>query len=204
MAFPRDFHNLTLLPDGTVLVTGGGRTTGATDPATAVFEAELWSPITEDWTTLAKMQVPRRYHSTALLLPDGRVLVAGGGRNNGVGAPNNSNDHFNAEIFSPPYLFKGTRPSITSAPSTLQYNTNFSVVTPDASRIAMVSLMRLGSVTHAFNMDQRFLKLTFQQVSGGLTIQAPANANLAPPGYYMLFLIDGSGVPSVAAMVQLP
>jgi fibronectin type 3 domain-containing protein len=204
MAFPRDFHNLTLLPDGTVLVTGGGRTTGATDPATAVFEAELWSPVTEAWTTLSSMQVPRRYHSTALLLPDGRVLVAGGGRNAGVGAPNNSNDHFNAEIFSPPYLFKGTRPSITSVPATLQYGGNFSVMTPDASRIATVSLVRLGAVTHAFNMNQRFLKLTFQQVSGGLTVQAPASANLAPPGYYMLFLVDGSGVPSVAAIVQFP
>jgi chitodextrinase len=204
MAFPRDFHNLTLLPDGNVLVTGGGQTTGATDPATAVFEAELWSPVTETWTTMARMQVPRRYHSTALLLPDGRVLEAGGGRNNGVGTPTNSNDHLNAEIFSPPYLFKGTRPTITSAPATLQYGTNFSVVTPDASRIATVSLVRLGAVTHAFNMNQRFLKLTFQQVGGGLTVQAPANTNLAPPGYYMLFIVDTNGVPSVAPIVQFP
>jgi hypothetical protein len=204
MAFARDFHNLTLLPDGKVLVTGGGTTIGASDPATAVLDAELWSPGSETWTTMARMQVPRRYHSIALLLPDGRVLVAGGGRNYAVGSAPNQFDRLNAEIFSPPYLFKGVRPIITSAPATLQYNTNFSVVTPDALRIASVSLVRLGAVTHAFNMNQRFLNLTFQPVSGGLTVWAPTNANLAPPGDYMLFILDGNGVPSVASMVRFP
>jgi len=204
MAFARDFHNLTSLPDGTVLVTGGGTTIGASDPATAVFHAEIWSPASKTWTTMDKMQVPRRYHSIALLLPDGRVLVAGGGRNAGVGSPPNRYDHFNAELYSPPYLFKGARPVITSAPATLRYNTNFSVVTPHASRIASVSLVRLGAVTHAFNMNQRFLKLTFQRVSGGLTVRAPVNANYAPPGDYMLFILDTNGVPSVASMVRFP
>jgi hypothetical protein len=203
MAFPRDYHNLTNLPDGSVLATGGGQTTGATDPATAVFEAELWAPATETWTTLAAMHVPRRYHSTALLLPDGRVLVAGGGRNAGVGAPTNANDHLNAEIFSPPYLFKGPRPVITGAPATIQYAADLFVATPDATAIATVSLLRPGSVTHAFNQDQRFIPLTFQQAAAGLNVQAPANANLAPPGYYLLFIVDTNGVPSVAPFVKL-
>jgi hypothetical protein len=200
MAFPRAYHYLTLLPDGNVLVTGGGTSTAAIDLAGAVFEAELWSPVTKTWTTMARMQVPRLYHSTALLLPDGRVLVAGGGRFLGYSDPS---DQFSAEIYSPPYLFKGTRPTITSAPTTIQYGTPFSLGTPDASGIALVSLVRLGSVTHAFNFDQRFLALGSETVSGGLNVQAPANANMAPPGYYMVFIVDTNGVPSVAAIVRL-
>jgi hypothetical protein len=141
------------------------------------------------------MQTRRLYHSTALLLPDGRVLSAGGGRF-GVDEPN-------AELYAPPYLFKGARPTITSAPSQVSYGASFSVQTPDAARIASVSLIRLGSVTHAFNMDQRFLSLTFQAAGGALTVQAPANGNLAPPGYYMLFILDGNGVPSVAPIIRV-
>jgi hypothetical protein len=200
MAFPRTYHFLTLLPDGNVLVTGGGTSTAAIDLAGAVLEAELWSPVTKTWTTMARMQVPRLYHSTALLLPDARVLVAGGGRFLGYPDPS---DQFSAEIYSPPYLFKGVRPTITSAPATIQYGTPFSLGTPDGSEIALVSLVRLGSVTHAFNFDQRFLALASETISGGLSVQAPANANMAPPGYYMVFIVDTNGVPSVAAIVRL-
>jgi hypothetical protein len=200
MAFPRTYHNLTLLPDGTVLVTGGGTTSAGTDSTVGVKPAELWSPSTETWTTMASLQVSRLYHSTALLLPDGRVLVAGGGR---VQDGNDPSIKLNAEIYSPPYLFKGgSRPTITSAPATVQYNTSFIVQTPNAP-ITSVSLIRLGAVTHAFNEDQRFLNLTFQQIAGGLSVQTPANANLAPPGYYMLFIVDSKGVPSVAAILKV-
>ena len=197
MAFPRAYHYLTLLPDGSVLATGGGRVTDVFNLGAAVLPAELWSPVTEQWTTLASMVTPRLYHSTALLLPDGKVLVAGGGRY-GV-------NQFSAEVFSPPYLFKGPRPTITSAPAMLQHGANFTVGTPNGASIATVSLLRLGAVTHAFNFDQRFLKLAIQgAVSGGLSVRAPANANLAPPGYYMLFLVNTNGVPSVAKMVRFP
>jgi len=198
MAFPRGHHNLTILPDGTVLVVGGGRTTDGVDLAQAVYEAELWSPATETWSTMAAMRVPRLYHSTALLLPDGRVLVAGGGR---FGDP--QIDQLSGEVYSPPYLFRGARPTITLAPSSVAYGSNFVVTTPDASSIARVSLVRLGAVTHSFDQDQRFLDLSFQQGADSVTVQAPANANLAPPGYYMLFLINTAGVPSVAAFVRL-
>src|SRR5262249_23663086 len=162
----------------------------------ASLAAEMWSPVTETWTTMASGQSPRFYHSGALLLPDGRVLVAGGGRS--------GDDQLFGEIYSPPYLFKGRRTVLSASPPTAQYGTNFVVQTPDAARIAKVSLIPLGSVTHTFNMNQRFVPLNFQSLSGSLDVQAPANGNLAPPGYYMLFIVDDSGVPSVAAFVRLP
>lgn len=199
MAYPRCYHSTTLLPDGTVLVTGGGLDTNPTDVANAVYPVELWSPVTETWTTLASMNAPRLYHSEAILLPDARVLISGGGRFDNA---TESTDQFNAEFFAPPYLFKGSRPVISSAPAQLSYGQNFTVQTPDAARIAKVSLMRYGSVTHAFNMAQRFLPLSFSVGTGSLTVTAPANTNLAPPGNYLLFIVDSNGIPSVAATVH--
>jgi hypothetical protein len=199
MAFTRCFHNTTSLPDGNLLVTGGGTTTNATAVAGAILPAELWSPTTETWTTLASMSAPRLYHSEALLLPDGRVLLSGGGRFND---DTESTDQFSAEFFEPPYLFKGPRPVISSAPSVLAYAQNFTVQTPDAARIAKVSLIRFGAATHTDNMSQRFIPLTFSAGGSSLTVTAPVNANLAPPGNYMLFLVDTNGIPSVAAIVH--
>ena len=198
MAFPRAYQNTTLLPDGTVLVTGGGTTLDGHDTSKAVLAAELWSPATQQWQTLASATVPRLYHSTALLMPDGRVLTAGGGNDNG--AVNETQ----GEIFSPPYLFKGARPTIASVPGNLQYGASFSVTTPDAATIASVVLIRPAAVTHAFDENQRFVPLSFTPQGGALTVQAPANANLAPPGYYMLFIVNANGVPSVAPFVNLP
>jgi hypothetical protein len=200
MNFPRAYHNLTLLPDGTVLASGGLTTSDGIDLSKAVLPAEIWDPTTEKWTTVASEQIGRGYHATALLLPDGRVLMAGGGQLPGSAAINNTN----AEIYSPPYLFKGARPTITSAPSLLQYNQGFTVSTPNAASIASVSLIRTPSVTHAFDENQRFIPLSFTAGSGQLTVSAPANANLAPPGYYMLFIVNSTGVPSVASFVRFP
>jgi hypothetical protein len=200
MAYPRAYHVLTVLPDGNVLVTGGGRTTGQADTANAVYQAELWSPTTETWTTLSSMQAPRLYHGTALLLPDARVLVSGGGRGYGYVA---ASDQTNLEVFSPPYLFKGARPTISTAPTQLQYSQSFNVQTPNAASIAKVALISLGSQTHAFNMNQRYVPLSFTAGAGNLTVTAPASSSVTPPGYYMLFILNSSGVPSVAAIVRL-
>ena len=196
MSNARAFHNTTLLPDGTVLVTGGGTARDGYDVTKSVFAAELWSPTTETWRTLASASIPRLYHSTALLLPDGRVLSAGSG-NDGPAV-----NQTQGQIFSPPYLFKGARPTIASAPDTLQYGAAFTVQTSDAAAIASVSLVRPSAVTHGFDEDQRFLPLSFSASSGALSVQGPANANLAPPGYYMLFLVNASGVPSIAKFVH--
>ncbi len=198
MSNARSYHNLTLLPDGTVLASGGGTRSDGVDIARSVLPAEIWNPDTETWTTAASLQNGRLYHSTALLLPDGRVLMAGGGQLPGSSAVNQRN----AEIYSPPYLFKGPRPTIGSSPSTMTYGTSFNVSTPDAARIAKVSLIRSPSVTHAIDMNQRFQFLPFTAGAGSLTVQAPANANLAPPGDYLLFLVDTDGVPSVGRFVR--
>ena len=199
MASARRQINATVLPDGKVLVTGGTSSSGFNNGTNAVLTAELWNPATETWSTMASMQVPRLYHSTALLLPDGRVLSAGGGRPAATAATDNEN----AELFSPPYLFKGARPTVSSAPATVGYGQTFLISTPDVAAIASVTLVRLSSVTHAFNMNQRFNRLSFTVAAGGLQATAPANSNLAPPGHYMLFILNGNGVPSVAKIIQL-
>ena len=202
MSYPRTYLNSTILPDGTVLVTGGGLYAYPTYLPGAVFPAELWSPVTQTWTTLASLSAPRLYHSVALLLPDARVLISGGGRS--VGCPDVQNtDQLSAEFFEPPYLFKGSRPTITAAPAQLSYGQVFTVQTPNAGQIASVSLIRFGAVTHAFNVGQHFLPLAFTAGSGSLTVTAPANSNLAPPGNYMLFIVNTSGVPSIAAILNL-
>jgi hypothetical protein len=147
------------------------------------------------------MQNPRLYHSNALLMPDARVLIVGGGRFFGV--PDDPSDQLTAEYYSPPYLFKGARPTITSAPASATYGSTIPVETPDAAGIAKVSLIKLASVTHGFNHDQRILDLPFSAAGGTLNVQAPANANLAPPGHYMLFILNANGVPSVAAILRM-
>lgn len=198
MANPRTHLNMTLLPDDTVLATGGSRDIGGLTSSRAVYPAELWSPVTRTWTTLSSMQTPRMYHSTATLLPDGRVVVAGGGR------LSPATDYFNAEIYSPAYLFKGARPTITSAPTTLAYGGEFFVATPDGASVASAALIRNTSVTHSINMDQRYVPLTFRVVAGGLMVTAPADSRTATPGHYMLFLVNAAGVPAVAPIVRLP
>jgi uncharacterized repeat protein (TIGR01451 family) len=198
MAYPRSFLNLTTLPDGTVLATGGETDKNGGNISNAVYASELWSPRTQTWTTMASMHTPREYHSTALLLPDGRVLQSGMGADFG-----NVPDEMTAEFYSPPYLFKGPRPTITQAPAQIQFATNFFVATPDAPTVTTAVLIRTGAVTHFFDQNTRFVPVTFQQSTGGLTLTAPANGLAAPPGYYMLFLVNSSGVPSVAPIIQL-
>jgi hypothetical protein len=198
MLHGRRQHNTTLLPDGRVLAIGGSSAAGFDEPAGAVLDAEMWDPATEKWSEMAGESHYRGYHSTALLLPDGRVLVGGGGHpDSTVGA------QLNFEIYSPPYLFRGPRPRVDAAPSQVAYGRAFTVATPDAASIAAVTWLRLGSVTHAFNVGQRINNLAFSQSAAGLQIVPPANPNLAPPGDYMRFLLDGNGVPSVGRVVRI-
>jgi hypothetical protein len=197
MQFARTQHNLVILPDGKILAVGGSDMVSL-NSITGILPTETWDPQTEAWMPSAGLQQLRMYHSIALLLPDGRVLSAGGGR---VGAP--VVDYLSAQIYSPPYLFKGARPLVASAPGFSPYSAIMSVATPDAASVSSVSLIRLPSVTHHHDMDQRFMNLSFTPSSNGLNIQSPIDANTAPPGDYMLFLVNGNGVPSVGTVVRL-
>ena len=206
MAFARRQHNLTVLADGTVLATGGLSSSGLVNLSTGVYAAEQWNPDTGQWRTLAAMQITRQYHSTTLLLPDGRVLSSGGGicgTCDDVGYLAK-----NAEVFSPPYLFDadGTlaeRPTIDAAPTATSYSAAMEIATGNPASISKVALVRLGAVTHSNNMEQRYIPLLFTAGTTSITATAPANANVAPPGPYMLFIIDANGVPSVARMVSV-
>jgi hypothetical protein len=199
MNYARVYHTLTMLADGRVLAVGGEATSDQTQVTTGVLPAEIWDPATGQWSVAASMSAARNYHSTAVLMPDGTVLVAGGGHEDSGSGPG----QFSAQVYSPSYLFEGPRPAITSAPATSTYGANMSIVTPDASSISAVNLVSLGADTHQADMDQHFVPLSFTAGSGSLTVQAPSSPALAPPGYYMLFIVNGLGVPSVAAIVRM-
>ena len=198
----------TTLPDGTVLVTGGTKGLGFNDlrPGEPVHETELWNPHSGKWTTMVPEDDDRCYHHTALLLPDGRVLSSGSGEyapDNGK-IPNNPKDtKITAQIFSPPYLFKGERPTITNPPGDINYGQEFKVTVGSNDTIDKISWTRLGSVTHSHNMNQSFQFLKFEQHGTELTIKAPKNHYLAPPGHYMLFLVSNEGVPAIAPIILL-
>ena len=199
MAFARRHHNLTVLPTGEVLATGGTAGTEFNDLTRMVRPAEIWNPASGVWTTMASSSVDRAYHSVALLLPDGRILHTGGGAAKDVAI-----NQFNAQYFSPPYLFRGARPVISIVPSSLRYNQSFRITTPHASSIAKVTLIRTGSVTHGFDMNQRFRQFfTFTKDATGLTMAGIPNRNLTPPGYYMIFIVNANGVPSVGKIVKI-
>jgi hypothetical protein len=211
MATPRRQHNLTVLADGSVLATGGmtsAASSGLVDLNNAATSAERWTPATGAWTTLASAGRIRQYHSTATLLPDGRVLTGGGGicgRCMDVGYLEK-----NIEYFTPPYLYRtdgsgqlAPRPVISAAPASIGVNTAFTVTSPQAADIRKVGLVGLGDVTHGVDQGQRYVPLRFSASGTTLTVTGPPTGGVAPPGYYMLFVVDAAGVPSVAAMVQV-
>jgi hypothetical protein len=188
-------HTLVILPDGKVLAVGGS--TKVEDSycnppmvpcAAPVLEAEIFDPASGKWTLQPPMDAsnPRMYHSAAMLLPDGRVVCAGG---NGVRT---------AQIFDPEYIQHfNLRPSITSSPLYMQYGGQYNIqyLPNDGKKVSKVCLMRLAAVTHAFDQDQRRVPLTITVPGTGaspdqITVQAPANGNIAPPGYYMLFVLS--------------
>ena len=205
LRFPRADHNGTLLPTGHVLVTGGR--SSRTDSGVGVKQAEWFDPSTNRWTTLATAAYVRAYHSNALLLPDATILTAGSN-------PSRGQYERRMERFFPPYLsttnasgqvVAAPRPHISNmSQSRVRYAASFTVFTPDADSIASVVLMRPGAVTHAFDMEQRGIKVSFTRPSSNrLSVVAPPNSAVAPAGYHMVFLINVKGVPSVAAWIRV-
>jgi hypothetical protein len=193
--------NATILPSGKVLAIGGSL--NDEDPTTASLNADLYDPdpAVNTFSSAGTNAYAHLYHSTSLLLPDATVWFAGGN-------PSQGSYESHMEIYQPAYLFNAdgtlaTRPTITSAPTSIGYAAPFTVQTPDAANISSVVLMRNGAVTHAFNMDQRMVGLSFTAGSSSLTVTSPSSGNIAPPGYYMLFLLNSQGVPSTSTMVQV-
>lgn len=209
MSAPRRHLNSTILPDGQVLITGGTSGGGFVniDEGLAARAAEIWNPNTGEWKTLAANRRMRIYHSVSLLLPDGTVLHGASGdamarRPDGTIGP--VPPERNHEIFEPPYLFKGARPTITSvAPASVGYAGTIALATPNAAQITGARWIRLGSVTHAFDMSQRANTLSFTRTSIGVEIATPANPNLAPPGHYMVFILNRNGVPSTGRIIRV-
>ena len=199
MVQPRVEMEATILPNGKVLVDGGSAKDE--DASTASLKAEIYDPATNSFSPAGSNAFPRLYHNVQLLLPDGTVALTGGNPEQGV-----FENHI--EIYQPSYLFNAdgtlaTRPTIGANVRLNYLRGNFSVPTPDASTIASVVLMKAGSVTHSFDMDQRYVGLSFTAGSGSLTVTGPPNSNIAPPGYYMLFLVNKAGTPSLASWVQV-
>jgi uncharacterized membrane protein len=204
MSQPRIEMSAVLLPSGNVLALGGSL--NDEQNSSASLNADLYDPIANTFSSAGANGFPRLYHSVALLLPDATVWVAGGN-------PTRGTYQHEMEIYQPAYLFTtdgqghaipATRPTIASAPGTVAYGSAFAISTPDASSVSSIALMRAGAPTHAFDMDQRMVGLSFvDQGNNTLLVNAPVNGNLAPPGYYMLFVLNAAGVPSVASWVQV-
>ena len=193
--------NTVLLPDGAMVTIGGGVGDAAPNGKRTITEAhkqvELWDPTTRRWRLGPSQLEGRAYHSTAVLLPDGSVVSAGDDLNGG-------SDRDTYEIYKPPYFFKGPRPTISSAPGVMGYSGAFTVGSPNAD-IAKATLVAPSSVTHSVDANQRVVSLPVRRRAdgSGYDVSAPASVNAVPPGYYMLFLVDTSGRPSVARWVRL-
>lgn len=202
MAFGRVMCDAVLLPDGTVLVMGGSAAGGSLNGVHPVLEVELFNPRTEEWRTVGTIRSPRLYHASAILLPDGRVLVAGkDGPLNPF--PYHYPEH-RLEAFRPPYLFRGPRPRIAGAPADILYGDSFPVGCPEADAVAAAALLRPESATHSVHMDQRYVELRIaSRDAGQLTLEAPPDSRVAPEGHYLLFLLSADGVPSVGRFVRL-
>lgn len=205
MIYPRKFHQFITLPTGEVLAVGGNTTGAKFKDWGSIYEPEVWNPTTGKWRLMAEMAVARDYHSTAMLMTDGRVITAGGGYSSGNAA--SPGTHQDAQLFSPPYLFDSngqaaTRPVISAALTELNHGDSVLVTGPQ--NISEFSMIRMSATTHAMNTDQRYYRPSFIPLAnGGYQVTVHSNPNVATPGYWMLFAIDDQGVPSKAEVIRI-
>jgi hypothetical protein len=199
---PRVLCDSVLLPTGKILVIGGsstGKSDVAVDP---VLATELYNPANDTWSEQAPINCPHMYHSTALLVPDGRVM-RGGKDGQFQRNPYKYFEH-RLELLSPPYLFNGPRPEISSAPTAAHHGQDIKIGCPTAGEITSVALIRCGAVTHNFHSDQRYVGLHLaSRTSSELAVKLPPNGHVAPPGSYMLFVVNSAGVPSVGHILKV-
>jgi hypothetical protein len=199
-----------ILPTGDVFLSGGVEDSGSDlSDLTAVREGEIYSPgidwdrgvyiSAEIWVSTQEATVVRNYHSVALLMPNGRVWTAGSNKDGELTEtdPNKPpTAEKRIEVYKPSYDADPKRPDITASPASVIYGETFDIHTPQAASIQRIALIRAGSVTHAFDADQRYVGLVFNHIGGDrLVATAPPNGGVAPPGYYMLWLIDDAGRP---------
>ncbi len=202
MKYPRTLGNSVVLPNGEVMVIGGIPIATPFSDQFSVMIPEIFNPDTQTWRDAASIQVPRNYHSTALLLPDGRVMAAGGGQ-----CGDCDTNHFDTQIYSPEYLFTANgqprqRPTITNAPAKADYGQTISV--SSNGNVDHYVLMRLSSVTHSINTDQRRVPLATRNTgNGNFQLSIPTDRGIAPPGLYMLFAMDANGTPSISRNIQI-
>lgn len=202
MRYARKFHNGIILPNGEVLVVGGNTTGIKFNDAGTVLPAEIWSPITKKWRTVASMSIPRNYHSVALLLNTGKVFSSGSGL-----CGNCPSNHSNSQIFSPPYLYDKngnltSRPIISNAPNSIKHGQTLSL--DSSNDISRFTFIKMSSTTHAINTDLRFLEIPYTTDGNGIyNLTFYSNRNILTPGYWMLFAIDSKGTPSIAHTIQV-
>jgi hypothetical protein len=197
MNFARQYLNSVILPTGQIFVTGGSTQGNVLN--NAVYAAEMFDPVTNTWTILPSATVPRLYHSVAMLTQNGRIWTAG----TTLYGP--YSPELRTEVFSPAYMF-ATRPVTLGDPIiTGGYGGTITIKTPNASNITAVSLLKVSSVTHHYNSDQRLIWLQIQSTdSSSVTVKAPINSNLAPPGYYLIHILDSNSVPSNGRFIKIP
>ncbi|SJM90732.1 Similarity to galactose oxidase (modular protein) [Crenothrix polyspora] len=198
MNFARTNVNAVVLPNGKILIIGG-HSNGQKWSPTPVLPTELYDPETNTYTTAAVLSFQRQYHSVCILLPDGRVFSTGG-----VAPGTADPDQHTMELYTPGYLTGASQPIITNAPAALTFGNPFAIDTPDAADIGAVVLLAPISVTHHTDSGQRYIKLPIQnRTASSLTSLAPGNGNIAPPGFYMLFIVKNNGMPSEGRFVQV-
>ena len=200
MNFARTNVNAVVLPNGKILIAGG-HSNGLKWSPTPVLPTEIYDPETDTYATTALLNAPRQYHSVCILLPDGRVFAAGGVSPE-PGAP--EMDQHTVELYTPGYLTGDPQPVITNAPGTLAFGSSFTIDTPEAADIGSIVLLAPISVTHHTDSGQRYIRLPIQsQTASTLTSLAPANGNIAPPGFYMIFIVTNDGIPSAGRFVKI-
>ena len=204
---PARYLSTVLLPDDTVLTTGGssgyrgGEYRGRT--RSDLFNVQIYRPSADRFETAAESTIGRNYHSEALLLPDGRVITLGSDPLYDPAGRNPGSFEQRIEVYSPPYLFKGRRPAVGAGPSAVQRGTTVTFATPDAGRVRAARLLRPSAVTHVTDVDQRSVALDLTPASGGVAVSIPKDKGLVPSGWYMLFLVDDQGVPSAGRWVRV-